>query len=95
MSVTAARAFTAAGVTAGIKASGRPDLALVGTKEAALRGADALLIATEWKNFRAPSFELMREQLGTPVIFDGRNLYDPAVVSRHGLTYISIGRKAG
>ncbi|MBB6465924.1 UDPglucose 6-dehydrogenase [Aminobacter lissarensis] len=72
----------------------RDDLTLCGTKEAALRGADALLIATEWKNFRAPSFELIREQLATPVIFDGRNLYDPAVVARHGIKYVSIGRKA-
>ncbi|CAN7512328.1 UDP-glucose dehydrogenase family protein [Aminobacter sp. LjRoot7] len=73
----------------------RDDLTLCGTKEAALRGADALLIATEWKNFRAPSFELIRDQLKTPVIFDGRNLYDPAVVARHGIQYVSIGRKAG
>ncbi|WP_018430494.1 UDP-glucose/GDP-mannose dehydrogenase family protein [Hoeflea sp. 108] len=72
----------------------RDDLLLCGTKEAALRGADALLIATEWKNFRAPSFELIRQQLSTAVIFDGRNLYDPAVVARHGITYVSIGRKA-
>ncbi|MCX8573065.1 UDP-glucose dehydrogenase family protein, partial [Aminobacter sp. MET-1] len=64
----------------------RDDLLLCGTKEAALRGADALLIATEWKNFRAPSFELIRQQLSTAVIFDGRNLYDPAVVARHGIT---------
>ena len=71
----------------------RDDLLLCGTKEAALRGADALLIATEWKNFRAPSFEAIKQQLGTPVIFDGRNLYDPAVVARHGITYVSIGRK--
>ena len=73
----------------------RDDLLLCGTKEAALRGADALLIATEWKSFRAPSFELIRQQLSQPVIFDGRNLYDPAVVARHGITYVSIGRKAG
>ena len=73
----------------------RDDLLLCGTKEAALRGADALLIATEWKNFRAPSFELIRQQLSTAVIFDGRNLYEPAVVARHGITYVSIGRKAG
>ncbi|WP_432285906.1 UDP-glucose/GDP-mannose dehydrogenase family protein [Aminobacter sp. BA135] len=72
----------------------RDDLTLCGTKEAALRGADALLIATEWKNFRAPSFELIRDQLKTAVIFDGRNLYDPAVVARHGIQYVSIGRKA-
>ncbi|BCH31644.1 UDP-glucose 6-dehydrogenase [Mesorhizobium sp. L-8-10] len=72
----------------------RDDLLLCGTKEAALRGADALLIATEWKNFRAPSFELVRQSLSTPVIFDGRNLYDPDVVARNGLRYESIGRAA-
>lgn len=72
----------------------RDDLLLCGTKEAALRGADALLIATEWKNFRAPSFELLRQSLSTPVIFDGRNLYDPDVVARNGLRYESIGRAA-
>ncbi|WP_269933564.1 UDP-glucose dehydrogenase family protein [Aminobacter sp. HY435] len=72
----------------------RDDLMLCGTKEAALRGADALLIATEWKNFRAPSFELIGQALTTPVIFDGRNLYDPSVVARHGIQYVSIGRTA-
>lgn len=72
----------------------RDDLLLCGTKEAALRGADALLIATEWKNFRAPSFDLLRQSLSTPVIFDGRNLYDPEVVARNGLRYESIGRAA-
>jgi UDPglucose 6-dehydrogenase len=72
----------------------RDDLLLCGTKEAALRGADALLIATEWKSFRAPSFDLVRDALTTPVIFDGRNLFDPKVVARHGLEYYSIGRKA-
>jgi UDPglucose 6-dehydrogenase len=72
----------------------RDDLMLCGTKEAALRGADALLIATEWKNFRAPSFEMLRQSLSTPVIFDGRNLYDPDIVARHGLRYESIGRAA-
>ncbi len=72
----------------------RDDLLLCGTKEAALRGADALLIATEWKSFRAPSFDAMRDALSTPVIFDGRNLYDPKVIARHGLEYFSIGRRA-
>ncbi|SCB27363.1 UDP-glucose dehydrogenase family protein [Rhizobium hainanense] len=71
----------------------RPDLLLCGTKEAALQGAEALLIATEWKSFRAPSFAMIRDILTTPVIFDGRNLYDPAVVARHGIQYYSIGRK--
>lgn len=73
----------------------RDDLMLCGTKEAALRGADALLIATDWKNFRAPSFDLVRDALSHPVIFDGRNLYEPATVARYGLEYHSIGRAVG
>lgn len=72
----------------------RDDLLLCGTKEAALRGADGLLIATEWKNFRAPAFDVVRNSLTTPVIFDGRNLFDPRIVARHGLQYFSIGRQA-
>lgn len=70
----------------------RDDLLLCGTKESTLKGADALLIATEWKSFRAPAFELLKSSLASAVIFDGRNLYDPAVVTRHGLRYESIGR---
>ena len=69
-------------------------LALCGTKEAALRGADALLIATEWKSFRAPDFELVRNALTAPVVLDGRNLSDPEMVARYGLSYVSIGRPA-
>lgn len=72
----------------------RDDLFLCGTKEAALRGADALMIVTEWTNFKAPSFDMLRESLATPVIFDGRNLYNPKTVARHGLEYFGIGRKA-
>ncbi|TKA98703.1 MAG: UDP-glucose/GDP-mannose dehydrogenase family protein, partial [Mesorhizobium sp.] len=60
----------------------RDDLQLCGTKEAALRGADALLIVTEWKSFSAPSFDALKNALTTPVIFDGRNLYDPKVIAR-------------
>ncbi|WP_185984575.1 UDP-glucose dehydrogenase family protein [Aureimonas mangrovi] len=71
----------------------RADLTLCGTKEAALKGADALLIATEWKMFRAPAFETIAAGLTNPVIFDGRNLYEPAIVARHGLEYHSIGRR--
>jgi UDPglucose 6-dehydrogenase len=58
----------------------------------AARGADALAIVTEWQEFRSPDFERLRELLKSPVIFDGRNLYDPAMVSRFGLTYYAIGR---
>jgi UDPglucose 6-dehydrogenase len=72
----------------------RDDLLLCGTKEAALRGADALMIVTEWKNFRAPAFKLLKDTLATPVIFDGRNLYNPKIVAQYGLDYLSIGRQA-
>ena len=58
----------------------------------ALDGADALVIVTEWKEFRSPDFELIKERLKQPLIVDGRNLYEPELVARHGLTYVSIGR---
>jgi UDPglucose 6-dehydrogenase len=70
----------------------RDDLTLCGTKEAALRGADALVTMTEWQAFRAPDFELIAERLAAPVIFDGRNLYDPARMARKGIAYYAIGR---
>jgi UDPglucose 6-dehydrogenase len=57
-----------------------------------LEGADGLAIATEWQEFRHPDFDLMRRLLAEPVIFDGRNLYDPKVVRGHGFTYYSVGR---
>jgi UDPglucose 6-dehydrogenase len=58
----------------------------------ALDGADALLIVTEWKEFRSPDFGTIKERLKQPLIFDGRNLYDPALVKQSGLEYYSIGR---
>jgi UDPglucose 6-dehydrogenase len=58
----------------------------------AAQGADALAIVTEWQEFRSPDFERLKQILKSPVIFDGRNLYDPAMVSRFGLTYYAIGR---
>jgi len=58
----------------------------------AARGADALAIVTEWQEFRSPDFERLRELLKAPVIFDGRNLYDPAMVCRFGLSYYAVGR---
>ena len=70
----------------------RPDLMLCGTKEAALMGADALVIMTEWKNFRVPDFERMKSALKTPAIFDGRNLFEPARMRERGFDYFSIGR---
>lgn len=70
----------------------RDDLTLVGTKEAALKGADALVICTEWQQFRAPDFDLIKSQLRQAVIFDGRNLYDPRRLAQRGFIYYAIGR---
>ncbi|ELY3595147.1 UDP-glucose dehydrogenase family protein [Cronobacter turicensis] len=72
----------------------RADLRLMGTKEAALQGADALIICTEWQAFRAPDFDFIKNSLKEPVIFDGRNLYDPARLSKRGFVYYAIGRGA-
>ncbi len=72
----------------------RADLTLCDTPAQALQGADALAIVTEWKTFRAPDFDEMARLLTDRMVFDGRNLYDPAVVARHGLGYESIGRPA-
>ena len=58
----------------------------------AVEGADALAIVTEWQEFRSPDFERLKQLLKTPLIFDGRNLYDPVMVGRFGLTYHAIGR---
>jgi UDPglucose 6-dehydrogenase len=58
----------------------------------ALKEVDALAINTEWDVFRHPDFRHIREAMKSPVIFDGRNLYDPKVLRDHGFTYYSIGR---
>ena len=70
----------------------RADLTLCDSPMAALEGADALAIVTEWKQFRVPDFHRVAQALRDRIVFDGRNLYDPAVVARHGLAYESIGR---
>lgn len=70
----------------------RSDLSLMGTKESALNNANALVICTEWQNFKAPDFAFIKEQLKEAVIFDGRNLFDPKRMKKHGITYWSIGR---
>ena len=61
---------------------------------AALQDADALVIVTEWKEFRSPDFAQIKASLKTPVIFDGRNLYEPSIVKASGLDYLAIGRAA-
>jgi UDPglucose 6-dehydrogenase len=69
-----------------------PRLKYAGNPNDALQGADALIIVTEWKEFRSPDFDKIKATLKTPVIFDGRNLYEPELVKLAGLTYDSIGR---
>ncbi|WP_047248418.1 UDP-glucose dehydrogenase family protein [Chromobacterium subtsugae] len=59
---------------------------------AALEGADALLIVTEWKMFRAPDFDAIKASLKQPLIFDGRNMYDPSWLREQGFDYLAIGR---
>jgi UDPglucose 6-dehydrogenase len=60
----------------------------------ALQGADALIVVTEWKEFIAVEPAAMRDTLASPLVFDGRNVFDPQVMTDAGLTYISIGRPA-
>jgi UDPglucose 6-dehydrogenase len=59
----------------------------------ALKGADALLIVTEWNEFRRPDYAKMKTLLKKPVIFDGRNIYDPKIMKENGFVYFGIGRK--
>ena len=69
-----------------------PRLSLMGTPESTLNGADALIVCTEWQQFKAPDFDLIKARLKTPVIFDGRNLYDGERLARTGLRYYPMGR---
>ncbi len=69
-----------------------PAVSFAQSPGAALDGADALIIVTEWKEFRSPDLDEIRRRLKHPVVFDGRNLYDPAWVRECGLEYFSIGR---
>lgn len=70
----------------------RDDLKLMRTQEAALQDADALVLVTEWQQFKSPDFDHIIELLKNPVIFDGRNQYDPKRLAVKGITYYSIGR---
>ena len=67
-------------------------LILCETAYGAVRGADALTIVTEWQEFRSPDFDLIKQELAKPVIFDGRNLYDPVLLKSLGISYYGIGR---
>ncbi len=70
----------------------RDDLVLTDHRDEALNDADALIIVTEWKSFRAANLDLVKSSLKAPVIFDGRNIYDPTEMRDNGFTYYSIGR---
>lgn len=70
----------------------RADLDLAQEPYDALEGADALVIVTEWKIFRSPDLEQMKERMKNPVIFDGRNIFDPQQLKQHGFEYRGIGR---
>jgi UDPglucose 6-dehydrogenase len=69
-----------------------PRLSFAGRPKSALDGADALVIVTEWKEFRSPDFDAIKSRMRQPVVFDGRNLYDPALVKALDIEYFSIGR---
>lgn len=70
----------------------REDLILMDTQNSTLENADALIIVTEWQNFRAPDFGFIKKTLKQPVIFDGRNLFEPERMVKQDITYYSIGR---
>jgi len=70
----------------------QPNLVLMGTPESVLQGADALIVCTEWQQFKAPDFDLIQQRLKAPVIFDGRNLYDTERLAKRGFQYFPIGR---
>jgi UDPglucose 6-dehydrogenase len=72
--------------------AGLKGIAYADSPLAALEGADALAVVTEWKEFRSPDFQEIRARLKTPAIFDGRNLYDPEEMKRAGLEYYPVGR---
>jgi len=72
--------------------SGAANVSFAASPADACTGADALVIVTEWKEFRGQDFEMMRARLRAPLLFDGRNLYDPALARAAGLEYVSIGR---
>ena len=75
--------------------AGNPQVSFAADAMSALQGANALAIATEWKTFRAPDFSAVKAALKTPVIFDGRNLYEPETMRENGFDYYPIGRKQG
>jgi UDPglucose 6-dehydrogenase len=78
---------------AGRVMAGLPRVSLVRTQADALVGADALVLVTEWKEFRNPDFDGIKAALKAPLIFDGRNIYDPQLMKLQGIEYHGIGRR--
>jgi UDPglucose 6-dehydrogenase len=70
----------------------RPDLVICDSAERALEGAAALVVVTEWREFRSPDFAVIKAALDSPVIIDGRNIYDPSQLQELGFSYYAIGR---
>jgi UDPglucose 6-dehydrogenase len=70
----------------------REDLKLCDSPEQALQNADALVVATEWREFRSPDFNAIKSLLNQPVVVDGRNIYDPEYMSEQGFSYYAVGR---
>jgi UDPglucose 6-dehydrogenase len=73
---------------------GVPGLSFAASQAEALTGADALVVVTEWKEFRNPDFDAIKAALKQPLIFDGRNIFDPALMRLQGIEYSGIGRSA-
>jgi UDPglucose 6-dehydrogenase len=71
----------------------QPSLTYATSPMGAVEGADALIVVTEWQEFRSPDFDALKRMLKEPLVFDGRNLYDPALVRAAGLEHFSIGRR--
>jgi UDPglucose 6-dehydrogenase len=87
------RAFDPVAMAEARRAVGdRAGFTLASDAGAAVQGADALVIVTEWQEFRSPDFTWIKSTLKQPVIFDGRNLYNPELMKRHGFSYYGVGR---
>ncbi|MEE4331599.1 MAG: UDP-glucose/GDP-mannose dehydrogenase family protein [Wenzhouxiangella sp.] len=84
----------AAMAVAGALLNERDGIRFADSAEAALTGADALVIVTEWNEFRSPDFELIQRELKAPLIFDGRNLFEPDQMKDQGFEYVAFGRTA-
>ena len=91
---SAKRIFSIVFLAAYVLFAGNALASVVDGQYEALEGADALMVATEWNQFRTPDFERVKAMLQQPLVFDGRNLYSPSSLAALGLAYFSVGRKS-